>query len=121
MLGQLEVVAEERTSTANYNTQLKQQIVKLNDLEMALSHQEDVTMLKHLVSLHESLLAQESAFKLSCKSQLLDLQSRVDALDRLDNDNSGRHPFHSFHPFFILSTHSLPIQEQIFELLQHEP
>ena len=85
----MEVVAEERTSTANYNTQLKQQIVKLHDLEMALSHQEDVTMLKHLVSLQESLLAQESAFKVSCKTQLLDLQARVDALDRLDIDNSG--------------------------------
>ena len=59
---------------------------------MALSHQEDVTMLKHLVSLQESLLAQESSFKISCKTQLLDLQARVDVLDRVDNDNSGEHP-----------------------------
>jgi len=84
-MAQLGVVDEERTSTAEYNAQLKQQIVKLHDLEVALACQEDVAMLKHLVALQGSLQAQETAFKASCQGQLNDLRAAADAMDAADD------------------------------------
>lgn len=88
VLAQLEVVEEDQSSTTEYNDQLKRQVVKLNDLEGLLVNTDDVAMLKHLVSLNESLVAQEAAFKTTCKGQLAELQAKLDALTRSDSEQN---------------------------------
>ena len=90
-LAQLNVVDEEFTSTADYNAQLRQQIVKLHGLEEALACQEDVAALKQLVALQASLQGQKTAFKASCEGQLRDLRAAADAAaDAADEDRKLR-------------------------------
>ena len=64
---------------------LKQQITKLSQLESSASQQSELGTLKNLVALNESLRAQETAFKASCKKQMEEYNRRIKALQDIDN------------------------------------
>jgi len=82
----LRVIDEEVRGAADYNSKLQQQMVKLGELEAASSQQTELKTLKSLVIMNESLKAQETAFKASCKAQLTDYTARIKALEESDND-----------------------------------
>lgn len=75
--GRLAAAASERRSAEEYNRQLKGQIDRLKGLETAATQRDELVMLKNLISLNESLKAQEAAFKASCKAQLQDINARL--------------------------------------------
>jgi hypothetical protein len=85
----LRVIDEEVRGAADYNSKLQQQMVKLGELEAASSQQTELKTLKSLVIMNESLKAQETAFKASCKAQLTDYTARIKALEESDNDSDS--------------------------------
>ena len=88
MLQKLRLIEEERDGSVDYNNQLNGHVIKLNELEGSASQQEELQALKRLVSLNESLRAQEASFKVSCKSQVQEYQAMIKAFDETDNDNT---------------------------------
>jgi len=60
-----------------YNARVVAETKKLESLEGASQHQGDLNKLRELVSMNEGLKAQESAFRASCKRQLMQLAVRV--------------------------------------------
>jgi hypothetical protein len=77
----LGVLLEEREEALRYQSQLKEQLQKLAQLESKASQQGELKMLKDLVALNESLKNQESSFKASCKAQMTDYTARIKALE----------------------------------------
>lgn len=84
----LQLLVEENVEAVDYNQQLKAQINKLSELETKSSQQSELTTLKKLILLNESLKSQENAFKQSCKAQIEDYNSRINALDQVEDENS---------------------------------
>ncbi|CAM9394292.1 unnamed protein product [Ectocarpus fasciculatus] len=77
----LKLLLQEREEALQYASQLKDQLVKLGQMEAKASQQGELKMLKDLVSLNESLKTQESSFKASCKAQMADYNARIKALE----------------------------------------
>jgi hypothetical protein len=51
--------SEETTSAVEYNKKLSSQLLKLNDLESKATQQEELSSLKKLITLSETLEAEE--------------------------------------------------------------
>jgi hypothetical protein len=83
----MRVIEEERDEAAGHIEQLKDVLKKLAHMESSAMQQDDLSMLKSLVSLNESLKAQEAAFKGSCKAQMQDYNARIKAFDAGADDN----------------------------------
>lgn len=77
----LKLLLEEREEALQYASQLKEQLAKLGHMEAKASQQGELKMLKDLVALNESLKAQESTFKASCKAQMADYNARIKDLE----------------------------------------
>lgn len=74
-------VEHQRNEAFEYNQKLNGLIDKLNELEAASTQQDEIKTLRQLVTLNESMKAQEAAFKTSCKAQLQDFTAKIKALD----------------------------------------
>ncbi len=83
----LKALMEEKADSLDYHSKLLEQSDVLSALEAKASKQDELIMLKKLVSVNEALKAQESAFKLSCKAQMQDYNSRIQALEEAENEN----------------------------------
>lgn len=81
LLESMRVLEQERNEAAEYNLRLQQQIEKLAQLERAANEQDELATLKNLVSLNETLRAQEASFKESCKAQMQELQGMIAAVE----------------------------------------
>ncbi len=93
ILDKLSIIQKERDHALEYNVGLKAMVAKLTELELSSSQQEELAMLKHLITLNESLKAQEAAFKASCKAQLQDLQEKIKNLDEGDDNSDDAKKF----------------------------
>ena len=81
ILEKLRGVEHQRDEAFEYNEKLNGLINKMNELEAASTQQDEIKILKQLVTLNESMKAQEAAFKASCKAQLHDFTAKIKALD----------------------------------------
>lgn len=93
ILDKLSSIQKERDHALEYNVGLKAMVAKLTELELSSSQQEELAMLKHLITLNESLKAQEAAFKASCKAQLQDLQEKIKSMDEGDDNGDDAKKF----------------------------
>lgn len=84
----LHILDDEVRGAVDYNSKLGQQLGKLAELEAASSQQEELSTLKSLVILNETLKGQEAAFKASCKAQLADYTARIKALEEADAEDA---------------------------------
>jgi hypothetical protein len=89
-LERMRLLEQERNSTQEYNTRLTEQLKKLADLERNATQQDELTSLKNLVSLNETLRSQEAEFKESCKSQLQELRGLIAAAQGAGTDMDER-------------------------------
>ena len=76
----LSLEEEERSSAVEYNATLREQLVKIAQLEAQSKQQSELVTLKKLIALNESLKKQEGEFKASCKTQMQDYKARIAAL-----------------------------------------
>jgi DNA repair exonuclease SbcCD ATPase subunit len=86
LLDRMRILEQERNSAQEYNTRLNDQLKKLADLERNATQQDELTSLKNLVSLNETLRSQEAEFKESCKAQLQELKGLIAAAQGADMD-----------------------------------
>jgi hypothetical protein len=86
LLDRMHLLEQERNSAQEYNTRLNEQFKKLADLERSATQQDELTSLKNLVSLNETLRGQETEFKESCKAQLQELKGLIAAAQGADMD-----------------------------------
>jgi hypothetical protein len=82
----LKLLEEEKNDSIQYISKLKNQLKKLSDLEKNTTQQEELIVLKDLISLNESLRTQESTFKTTCKQQLQEMNNK---LKSLENEEGG--------------------------------
>jgi hypothetical protein len=73
----LVVLQDERDGAVEYNQKLAEQLKKLTALEADASQKDELSNLKHLVSLNETLKTQEAGFKESCKLQMVQLKGQI--------------------------------------------
>eukprot|EP01038_Epipyxis_sp_PR26KG_P011095 gene11095-14890_t len=84
----LRLLEEERDGAIEYAEQLKAQLKKLSELEANATQQNELKLLKDLISLNESLKGQEGAFKASCKQQLNEYNERIKKLEKDDEEDN---------------------------------
>lgn len=65
---------------ATYNGRVVDETEKLSRLEVSAEHRDDLSRLRELISLNESLKSQESAFKANCARQLAELDAILSEL-----------------------------------------
>lgn len=88
VLEKLRHMEEETASAVEYNAKLTAQIEKLTLLEKGSAQQKDLSALKGLIVLNESLKGQEAAFKAGCKASMAEFNARIKALQDADKPDS---------------------------------
>ena len=88
----LAALQEERDGAAEYNQKLAAQLQKLTALEADASQKDELSNLKHLVSLNETLKTQEAGFKESCKLQMVKLKGQIAEVEGGGGEGGARSP-----------------------------
>lgn len=84
----LHLLEEEHLDTSDYHEKLTAQALKLTEIENKTTRKDELSQLKELIMLNESLKAQEVAFKASCKAQVEDYNQRIKALEAANDESS---------------------------------
>jgi hypothetical protein len=84
----VQTLQEEKQNVDTYMQQLAQQNKKFQDLEKNSIHQKELTVIKNLISLNESLKQKEVDFKTSCKNRRQDYLEKIQFLENEEKENT---------------------------------
>ncbi|RYH11059.1 hypothetical protein EON65_39010 [archaeon] len=84
----IQVAADEKASSLDYVQQLQAQYKKFVDLEATSSQKRELTTIKNLMALVESLKQKEIDFKAQCKSKRNDYLERIKQLEEEEDQNT---------------------------------
>lgn len=90
LLSHISYLIEGTDSTYDYNVQLKQQLDKFINLEVAISSQHDLHRLLDLVTLSESFEKQEKDLRASCKLMASDLKNQIATFNDEEADEKDK-------------------------------
>jgi hypothetical protein len=85
----LATLEEEKKNAIDYIQQLTNQNKKFTDLEKTSSQQKELTVIKNLINLNESLKSKEIDFKTQCKTKRSEYLEKIKALDNDDNEDAS--------------------------------